>query len=181
MTRRLVIVLAPLLAGAALTGCSMEPAYHTPATPAPPTWPVGDAYLKQSEAVLPSYSYRDVFADPRLNKILDQALANNEDVKTAIASIETARAQYRIQRAELLPQLDAGAGFARTKSGPGSPANAFNAQLSVTNYEIDIFGRIRSLTGAARDRLRRFAHDPAVTPTHANCTTVYLWYSGIHE
>jgi multidrug efflux system outer membrane protein len=130
----------------------MEPAYHTPATPAPPAWPVGDAYLKQSEAALPSYSYRDVFADPRLRRILDQALANNEDIKTAIANIETARAQYRIQRAELLPQLDAGASFSRTKSGPGSPTNAYNAQLSVTNYELDIFGRIRSLTGAARDR-----------------------------
>jgi multidrug efflux system outer membrane protein len=140
------------LAGSGLGGCSMEPAYHTPTLPVPPTWPAGDAYLKQNEAALPSYSYRDVFSDSRLRAVLERALANNEDVKTAVANIEAARERYHIQRAELLPELDAGAGFRRTKSGPGSPTNAFNAQLSVTGYELDIFGRIRSLTGAARDR-----------------------------
>jgi multidrug efflux system outer membrane protein len=146
-----------LLAATALAGCTMAPAYHTPVLPVPPTWPAGDAYLRQSEAALPSYSWRDVFADPRLRAVLDQALANNEDVKTAVADIEEARAQYRIQRAELFPQLDASASYSRSNEGAGagggtSAHDSFGVNASVASWELDVFGRIRSLTGAARDR-----------------------------
>jgi multidrug efflux system outer membrane protein len=140
----------------------MAPKYATPAMPVPPAWPAGDAYLKQSEAALPSYSYRDVFADPRLRAVLDQALANNQDVKAAIANIQSARAQYRIQRAELFPELDATASYRRSKGATVTNGNAvaggsgerdsFTAQGTVASWELDIFGRIRSLTGAARDR-----------------------------
>ena len=151
-----------MLGLAALSGCTMAPKYATPAMPVPPTWPAGDAYLKQSEAALPSYSYRDVFADPRLRTVLDQALANNQDVKAALANIESARAQYRIQRAELFPGLDATASYRRSKgatvtsgtavaTGSGE-RNSFTAQGTVASWELDIFGRIQSLTGAARDR-----------------------------
>ncbi|MBW8753878.1 MAG: efflux transporter outer membrane subunit [Sphingomonadales bacterium] len=145
-----------LLAVTALSACTLAPKYHTPAMPVPPTWPAGDAYLKQSEAALPSYSYREVFADPRLRAVLDRALANNEDVKAALANIEAARAQYHIQRAELFPELVAGASYRRARSQTGSGTNAtsnsFNVDASVSGYELDIFGRIRSLTGAARER-----------------------------
>jgi multidrug efflux system outer membrane protein len=144
----------------------MAPKYVTPAMPVPPSWPAGDAYLKQSEAALPSYSYRDVFADPRLRAVLDQALANNEDVKTALANIETARAEYHIQRAELFPEIDADADYRRSRGQSGSnrgangttlsgssvAGNYFTAEGSVASWELDVFGRIRSLTGAARDR-----------------------------
>ncbi|HEX8058305.1 MAG TPA: efflux transporter outer membrane subunit [Novosphingobium sp.] len=157
--RRALILMAGV---AALSACTMAPKYATPALPVPQTWPVGDAYLKQSEAALPSYSYRDVFADPRLRAVIDQALANNQDVKAALANIETARAQYRIQRAELLPELDATASYRRSKGATVTNGNAvgsgsgerdsLNAQATVASYELDIFGRIRSLTGAARDR-----------------------------
>jgi multidrug efflux system outer membrane protein len=148
MIRRIALVLGT----AALAGCSMAPAYHTPVLPVPPSWPAGDAYLRQSEAALPSYSYRDVFPDPRLRAVLDEALANNEDVKTALANIEAARAQYRIQRAELFPELDAGASYRRSRSGPGGASDQFGVQASVASWELDVFGRIRSLTGAARER-----------------------------
>ncbi len=157
--------IAALLALTALTGlsaCSLAPKYVTPNLPVPPSWPAGDAYLKQSEAALPSYSYRDVFADPRLRTVLDQALANNQDVALAIANIQASRAQYRIQRAELFPQLDATGSYRRAKGatvqggttvGSGSGVrDTFSTQLSVTGWELDIFGRIASLTGAARDR-----------------------------
>lgn len=152
---------AALLAGAAaLAGCSMAPAYRTPQLPVPTTWPAGDAYLKQSEAALPSYSYRDVFPDPRLRAVIDRALANNEDVRTAVANIEAARAQYRIQRAELLPEVDATASYRRSRGSTGSAGAAtggssrdsFSLQGSVASWELDVFGRLRSLTGAARDR-----------------------------
>lgn len=145
--------------GTALAGCSMAPAYDRPEQAAPPTWPTGDAYLRQSEAALPSYSYRDVLADPRLVAVIEQALANNQDVQIAVANIAAARAQYRIQRAELLPALDATTSYRRIDNGGGfSPGfgggqrDQLSADVGVSGYEIDLFGRLRSLSGAARDR-----------------------------
>lgn len=153
---------ALLLAVTALTGCSMAPRYATPALPVPPTWPSGDAYLRQSETALPTYSYRDVFPDPRLRAVIDQALANNQDVAAALANITAARAQYSIQRAELFPQIDATGSYRRSRGATVQSGNAvgsgsgvretFNAQVAVTGWELDIFGRIASLTGAARNR-----------------------------
>lgn len=153
-----------LLAGVtALAGCSMAPKYVTPDLPVPPGWPAGDAYLKQAEAALPSYSYRDVFPDPRLRTVLDQALASNQDVAAAIANIAAARAQYRIQRAELFPQVDATGTYRASKgttvqngnavgSSSGGVSETFSAQAGVTGWELDVFGRIASLAGAARQR-----------------------------
>jgi multidrug efflux system outer membrane protein len=147
---------------AALAGCSMAPRYATPALPVPAGWPAGDAYLTQSEAALPAYSYRDVFPDPRLRAVIDQALANNQDVAAALANIAAARAQYSIQRAELFPQIDATGSYRRSRGATVQGGNAvgggsgvretFNAQVAVTGWEIDVFGRIASLTGAARNR-----------------------------
>lgn len=149
---------ALLAATTLLAGCSMQPAYNRPDPAVPVSWPTGDAYLRQSEAALPSYSYREALADPRLVAVIEQALANNQDVQIAVANIAAARAQYRIQRAELLPTLDASAGYRRVDNGGaflGGGAGArdqFSADLGVSGYEVDLFGRLRSLSGAARDR-----------------------------
>ena len=75
----------------ALAGCSMEPKYVQPAAPVPPSWPVGDAYLKQSEAALPAVTWRDIFRDSRLQKLIVQALAENRDLRLAAANIRAAR------------------------------------------------------------------------------------------
>lgn len=149
---------ALVLAFAALGGCSMAPKYERTALPVPPTWPAGDAYLRQSEAALPSYSYRDVFPDPRLQAVIGQALANNQDVQLAVANITAARSRYRVQRAELFPQLDAGASYRRSDSGnanntvAGGVREQLSADASATAYELDLFGRLRSLSDAERNR-----------------------------
>ncbi|SEK54916.1 outer membrane protein, multidrug efflux system [Sphingomonas palmae] len=200
--------LVSLLTASALTACSLAPKYVRPELPVPPSWPVGDAYLRQSEAPLPSVTYRDIFRDARLQRIIDQALVNNRDLRVAVANIEATRAQYRIQRADLFPQLDAtgsysyrrtgssgvttgvpigtggnaggggtgvgnggtGVGNGGTGVGNGGTGNGgvgggtggtsnfsnnrstFSAQLGVTAFEIDLFGRVRSLTSAALNR-----------------------------
>ena len=146
-----------------LPGCSMAPAYHQPALPVPASWPVGDAYLKQQEAALPAYSYRDVLVDPRLIAVINQALANNQDVRRAAANIAAARAQYQVQRAELLPQLDLGASYRRSDSGVSAGADSFALQGSVSGYEVDLFGRLRSLGDAAQNRY--FASEAAARAT----------------
>lgn len=146
------VALLPLVA---LAGCSMEPAYHRTQLPVPESWPTGEAYRGQGESALPAYGYREVFADPRLLAVIDQALAHNQDVAVAVANIAAARAQYHIQRAELLPEVDANASWHQA-GGPGTPATASISQLAlegaVSSYEVDLFGRLRSLSGAARSR-----------------------------
>ena len=90
------------------TGCAtMEPQLGQPDPAIPPSWPVGDAYLKQSEAALPAVTYKQVFRDPRLQTLISQALVNNRNLMAAAANIAAAREQYRIQRAQLFPTLDA--------------------------------------------------------------------------
>lgn len=175
MIGRRARITALLMAGA-LCGCATTRAAEPPAPPVPPSWPVGDAYLRESEAALPSLSYRDVFRDPRLQTLIDQALANNRDLRVAAANIDSARAQYRIQRAELFPQVnatgtyswrDGGTGGSTPVSpgtgtgtiGTGGGTSSFAANLGITAFEIDLFGRVRSLTRAALDRY--FAQEAA--------------------
>jgi len=157
-----------LMLGATLAGCSMEPHYVRPEAPVPLSWPVGDAYLKQSETALPAVSYRDIFRDPRLQKLIEQALANNRDLRLAAANIAAARAQYHVQRAARLPEVDAGAGAtvadggSSNGSGPGR-RNSFSADVGVTSFELDLFGRVASLTHAEQDRY--FATEAAARAT----------------
>jgi multidrug efflux system outer membrane protein len=196
--------LALLLATGALAGCSLAPRYDRPALPTPPSWPVGDAYLRQSEVALPAVTYRDIFRDPRLQTVIDQALANNRDLRIAAGNIAAARAQYRIQRADLLPRVDANARYNYSDGGNGASSgtinngtggtggtgtggtgtggtgtggvgtgtvitggngggSSFSVNLGVTAFELDLFGRIRSLTGAALDRY--FATEAAARAT----------------
>ena len=144
--------LAPL-AALLLAGCmSMEPAYVRPDPAVPASWPSGDAYLRQSEAALPAVTYRDIFRDQRLQALIEQGLANNRDLAVAAANIAAARAQYRIQRAELFPQLDASLGVTGTESGAGGTSANFSAGLGVPSFELDLFGRLRSLSKAQLNR-----------------------------
>jgi len=137
-----------VIAMASLAACSMEPPLPLSPLPVPPSWPAGDPYLLQSEAPLPAVTYRDVFRDPRLQTLIVQALANNRDLRVAAANIASARAQVRITRASQLPQLDA-TGRATVTGDAGNYALG----LSIPSFEIDLFGRLRSLTRADQQRL----------------------------
>ena len=141
-----------LLVGLSLAGCSLAPRYQQPQLPTPASWPAGDPYLTQSEAELPKVGYRDVFTDPRLQTLMVQALANNRDLRAASANILAARAQYRIQRAERLPQVDVDGRYTRTGGGSAPNVEAYSAQVGVTAFELDLFGRVRSLSDAALNR-----------------------------
>ncbi len=160
----------------ALGACSMDPKDVRGGLPVPPSWPVGDAYLRQSEAALPSIGYRDVFRDTRLQSIVDSALANNRDLRLAAANIAAARAQYRLQRANQLPQVDAGGGAGvsgggvsgggtsgSTGGGSSGARTSFSADVGITAFEIDLFGRLASLTRAEQNRY--FATEAAARAT----------------
>lgn len=147
------------------TGCaSMAPPNTRPDPAIPTSWPVGDAYLRQSEASLPAVTYRQIFQDPRLQALIEQALVNNRDVMIAAANIAAAREQVRIQRARQFPQIDASGGVTATGDEDTSGVNAnFNAGAGITNFELDLFGRLRSLTDVQRQRY--FATEAAARAT----------------
>ncbi|KQX17739.1 MULTISPECIES: efflux transporter outer membrane subunit [unclassified Sphingomonas] len=154
-----------LLALAGLAACSFEPAYHRPAPAIPAALPA--AGQGETPAAL---DYRQVFRDPRLITLIDRALANNQDLKAALANVRSARALVTIARADLFPQLDGSVGLTTGDSsnetrgniggngaGTGNNGNgastggqrtSYNADLGVS-WEIDLFGRLRSLNNAA--------------------------------
>ena len=155
---------APLAALLLLGGCmSMEPAYVRPEPSVPESWPAGDAYLRQTEAELPIVSHRDIFRDPRLHRLIEQGLANNQDLAAAAANIAAARAQYRIQRAELFPQVDASAGITGINTDAGGTSASYSTGVGVPSFELDLFGRVRSLSKAQLNRY--FASEAAARAT----------------
>ncbi|MET3497504.1 efflux transporter outer membrane subunit [Variovorax boronicumulans] len=141
---------------ALLSGCiNLAPAYETPASPVPQALPsAGAATAAPLNAT--DLSWRDFFVDPRLQGVVELALANNRDLRVAALNIERARAQYGIARAGLFPTLDAGAGGSRSRtpggvstSGEARYATQYSADLGLTAYELDLFGRVRNLGEAA--------------------------------
>lgn len=157
----------PLALVYALGACSLTPHYERPGAPIPAAFPQGDPYPELSERQTPALSYRDVFKDARLVSLVDQALANNRDLRVAIANIAAARARYNIQRAELLPEIDAGVSARYTdandaaaaanagavgRTPTGGQSESFTASVGVTAFELDLFGRVRALSGAALQR-----------------------------
>ncbi len=157
--RRFAAVIA--LAASACT--TLEPHYERPAPPIPASWPAGDPYLLSSEAGLPVLSYQQIFQDPRLQALVAQALVNNRDLALAAANIAAARAQSQVQRASQLPQLNAEAGASVSGDKDGDVSGQFEAGLAVPSYELDLFGRLRSLSHVELNRY--FATEAAARST----------------
>jgi multidrug efflux system outer membrane protein len=96
--------------------------------------------------------WRDFFIDPRLQKLIEQALANNRDLRVAAMNTEKARAQYQIQRADLFPSVSATASAIRERTpadlsttGRATTLHEYSATIGFSSYELDFFGRVRSL------------------------------------
>jgi len=146
--KRELLIAAPIL----LAGCSLAPKTVLPPPPVPQSWPVGDAYLLQSEAALPILSYKTIFTDPRLQSLVDQALANNRDLRTAYANVAAARAQARVSRAGQFPALgvSAGAGYSDS-GGQGNGSGDFSLRGGITSFELDLFGRLANAAESDRN------------------------------
>ena len=150
---------ALLLGGAvlALGGCSLAPKYARPALPVPPAFPVVETAA--DAPVAPEVSWQEFFTDGRLRSVVEQALANNRDLRVATLNIERAQALYRIQRADRFPAVNAGATVSSqrvpdkaTPTGEGYSSTEYTIALGVASWEIDFFGRIRSLEAAALEQ-----------------------------
>ena len=135
-----------------LAGCmSFIPAYERPAAPvagtyAPELIPAGAAGAGEAAAEIEWQRY---FADARLKRLIEIALTNNRDLRVAVLNIEQARAAYQIKRADELPTLGGGGNAQRQPGSGGGLVNTYAMGLQVTSFELDFFGRVRSLSQAA--------------------------------
>ena len=146
-----------LLAMTALSACSFEPAYRRPAPAIPAVLP---STAGQAEPAPTTLGYRDVFRDARLIALIDRGLANNQDLKAAVANVRSARALVSVARADLLPTVDGSVGVTtgdgsnrvstNSNSNGSGRRTTYSADLGVS-WEIDLFGRLRSLSNAAVD------------------------------
>ncbi|MDB5762291.1 MAG: multidrug transporter [Herminiimonas sp.] len=152
-------------------GCALQPVYQRPAAPVSASFPAGEAYKPPSGGAggttLPAadIGWRNFLPDPRLQRLVELALQNNRDLRVAVLNVEKVQAQYRIQRAALFPQVNVGVADASGKgtsgnassSGNSSVNHNYSADLSAS-WEIDFFGRLRSLSDAAIEQYLASAH-----------------------
>jgi multidrug efflux system outer membrane protein len=148
----LFLIMITILPG----GCTLAPEYTRPASPVPIEWPTGTAYQSAETAtgtqMAPELKWQEIFTDEKLQKIITTALKNNRDLRIAVLNVEKARALYGIQRAELLPTINAvGSGSKErvpgdlSKTGRRMTSERYDVDLGIISWEIDFFGRIRSL------------------------------------
>ena len=141
-----------LAAAVALGGCAVGPDYRRPAVPAPETFygSPGPA----SAASLADAKWWDVFGDPVLRSLIEEALRNGYDVRLAAARVEEARARYGIAGSLYYPEAGISAGLSRVHtSAYATPGNVTGNQVTANallSWELDVWGRIRRLNEAAR-------------------------------
>lgn len=143
-----------LLLAALLSGCSQQPKYVQPGLPTAPQYPAYAGPVTAGPRAQ-EVEWRSFFRDPRLQTLIATALQNNRDLRSAVLRIDEARGQYRIRRADQLPNLDATAGASRSRiaaegDAPAIISNRFEVGASVASFELDFWGRVRSLTESAR-------------------------------
>jgi multidrug efflux system outer membrane protein len=144
-----------VLAGV-ISGCTLMPSYERPTAPIPSNYPAGSAAGAAAGPAAAEIGWRDFFADERLRQIIALALSNNRDLRVAVLNIEKSRAQYRIQKSELFPAVNAsGSGSASrtpadlSQTGRAETVRQYSADVGFSAYELDLFGRVRSLNTQA--------------------------------
>ncbi|HEX5130109.1 MAG TPA: TolC family protein, partial [Usitatibacter sp.] len=154
-----------LAAALAAAGCAtLEPPLPEAKPDVPVSWPIPETTGSQSTvarsqepgassqaqgATNPAdIGWRDFFVDDGLEDAIARALGNNRDLRVAVLNVERARALYRVQRSERLPSVGGAVQMTRT-GGDGPKTESYSASVGVAGFELDLFGRVRSLSEAA--------------------------------
>jgi multidrug efflux system outer membrane protein len=179
LTLRLSLLSIAVLMG----GCSLIPEYQRPASPTAAQYPTA------TQAATSSEDWRTLFTDPALQQLIESALVNNRDLRVAALNVEAFQAQYRIQRADLFPAVSANANELRQRMPPSVTQgkalinSTYSANLGISAYELDFFGRVRSLseqalqTWLSTEEARRSAELSLV----ANVANAYLTWRADQE
>jgi NodT family efflux transporter outer membrane factor (OMF) lipoprotein len=156
--KTLKLTLTPLAFALVLSGCvNLAPKYERPAAPVAGSFPTvggtnasGNPVAAQAPVDI---AWQQFFTDARLKRLIELSLANNRDLRIAIANIEQARAGYQIQRSQQFPALGAAYNGNRVSAHDSAGNDVINsnyqAGLAVTAFELDLFGRVRNLSQAA--------------------------------
>ncbi len=149
-----------------LSGCSMAPRYQQPTVMVAPSFPTANIATQTGAVAASNLGWQEYFTDARLRQLIELALANNKDLRVAALNVEAVRAQYAIARADRLPAIGAtGTGtkarVAEDLSAVGRSyiTESYNVGLGVTAFELDLFGRVNSLSNAALNQY--FAQEQA--------------------
>jgi outer membrane protein, multidrug efflux system len=138
----------------AISSCSLVPEYFRPAAPVPETYPLPAANETVTEA--PPLTWQSYFPDADLQKLIAVGLEHNRDLKTAVLRMDEAKATYGIQKADRLPTVQGNLAYDRSRtvfsSSQAFEAELFRVGLGISEYEIDIFGRVKSLSQAALEQ-----------------------------
>jgi len=153
-------VFSLLAATTVLAGCSLIPDYLRPEAPVPAAWPQADSATRSDSPLLGDLSWKEFFRDPALQGLIQQALQNNRDLRVAALNIEVARATYRVSESALFPQVN-GTGSFTSQQVPKSVNSSqkdvvtrtYQANLGVTSWELDFFGKLSSQEKQALESL----------------------------
>lgn len=137
----------------------MAPKYARPVIPVPASWPAGPAYPPApttNALTAQDMDWREFFTDGKLRQFIGAALTNNRDLRIAALNVERARANYGIARSDLFPVVNATGTGSKARvpadlssTGSRQTVERYDANLGVASWEIDFFGRIRSLKDRA--------------------------------
>ncbi|MDH4556200.1 efflux transporter outer membrane subunit [Pseudomonas sp. BN417] len=154
--RNSVFTVSALVFALSLGGCSLAPTYERPAAPVAQAW---NTASDQSGAEVGGLDWQAFIIDAELRRLVGIALDNNRSLRQTLLDIEQARAQYRIQRADRVPGLAAGASGNRQRlpadlstTGTTDVSRSYQVGLTLPEYELDLFGRVKSLTDAALEQ-----------------------------
>lgn len=138
----------------ALAACNLAPKYTRAEAPVPPALPQGPAYPAASgeQTTVDALGWREFFTDPRLQQVIARSLADNRDLRVALANVERARAVYRVNRAALFPIVNGGGTLSAVQGTQGRVTDNFLVQAGASAYEIDMWGRLRNLGAASFQR-----------------------------
>lgn len=153
-------ILTLTAAAALLAGCSMVPDYERPATAIPAGW--DGAGQTDAKAGTDYAQWWSRFSSPELDALMAEALANNQDVAAALATIEQARGTLRSTNSNLYPQFDASGSASETQSDPGSLSRSASGKLSIS-YALDLWGEYRAKSQSAEESFNASVFDTEAT------------------
>ncbi len=154
---KLLLMTTAVLIPVMVSSCTLAPRYDRPASPVAGNWRGGVQDPEAAKSAVEA-SWQEFFKGDELRALIAQGLENNRDLRQAMLNVEIARAQYRIQRSELFPTIGANGQMSRQRipetassTGQSSTQTQYSANIATTAFEIDLFGRLRSLNRAAME------------------------------
>ncbi|MBF7818290.1 efflux transporter outer membrane subunit [Klebsiella quasivariicola] len=148
--------LTAVMISALLAGCSLTPEYKRPDAPVAKSWSKAEETRSSAGSPESIMNWQSLVRDPDLRALIALSLQENRNLRQTLLNADAMRAQYQIQRADRLPELQIQGNETRqrtpadlTSSGQSGTQGSFQAGVGLTSFELDLFGRVHSLSTSA--------------------------------